>query len=66
METWIVLAVAVLPSLTAGIVGWLVQRKVNEVHLSVNSRLDLLLQTASALARAEGLAEGRAEKDQKP
>lgn len=34
--------------------------KLNELHLSVNSRLDLLLAKTDALARAEGFKAGQA------
>ncbi len=61
MDTVVIILVAVLPSITAGVVGWLLHRKVDEIHLSFNSRFDKLI----AVAKAEGLAEGRAEREHK-
>lgn len=37
-----------------------VMRKINELHLSMNSRLDLLLTKTDQLARAEGFKAGQA------
>jgi hypothetical protein len=34
-------------------------KQLNDLHLSLNSRLDALLSTTSALARAEGYRAGR-------
>lgn len=61
MDTVVVILVAVLPSVTAGVVGWLLHKKVDEIHLSFNSRFDKLI----IAAKAEGLAEGRAEAREK-
>ena len=51
-------------------VGWFNSRKIKEVHLSMNSRLDQLLSATKATAHAEGMADQRAqskrEQEKKP
>ncbi len=38
---------------------YIIVRKLNELHLSMNSRLDQLLDTTGRLARAEGFQAGQ-------
>jgi|HubBroStandDraft_4_1064222.scaffolds.fasta_scaffold13079_4 hypothetical protein len=47
-----------IPAILAFIVSLINRNKIQEVHLSVNSRLDELLKTSIAQARIEGRAEG--------
>jgi hypothetical protein len=42
------------------VVGWSNMRRIQEVHLSVNSRLDQLLAVTKAKAYENGMAEQRA------
>jgi len=59
MPEWIVLLIS--GSLVAAmLIGFFViNRQLNELHLSMNSRLDELLATTTKLARAEGFRAGQ-------
>ncbi len=58
-------AIIALPPTLVALAGWrkssLAVEKVQEVHLSLNSRLTQLLTATEGVARAEGTAAGRAE-----
>ena len=41
-------------------------RKIKEVHISINSRMDQLLTATGQVSEAKGLAEGRAETRELP
>jgi len=41
--------------------SWRNSRKIQSVHIDINSRMDQLLSTTGSAAHANGLAEGRAE-----
>ena len=58
---WAIVAPTV-PALLAFISSLLNRRKIQEVHLSVNSRLTELLEQTGKASHAEGLAQGLAEK----
>lgn len=55
-----------IPPTLAAMVAWRSSvknsGKIQEVHLSINSRMDELLKAAKGEAKAEGKEEGRAEK----
>jgi hypothetical protein len=42
----------------AALLGWSNRKKIQEVHLTVNSRLDELIKTTKEKAHAEGRVEG--------
>ncbi len=46
--------------------GWLNRGKIQEVHLSINSRMDQLLKEARAAAHAAGADQQRAEDKETP
>jgi hypothetical protein len=48
----------------AVIVSYLNFRKIGEVHIQINSRMDQLLKTTGLLGKAEGKVEGKAEEKQ--
>ena len=50
--------IAALGSFWRGIVN---ARRINEVHVSINSRMDQLLEATGVAAHAEGLEAGRKE-----
>jgi hypothetical protein len=55
--------IAALGSIAAMITSLINRAKIQEVHLSVNSRLTELLKATKAASHAEGLAEGRESKE---
>lgn len=58
----LVAIIAAIPGVVAAILSFFAHKGINEVHLSVNSRLDELLAVTRKSSHAEGLAEGRSEK----
>jgi hypothetical protein len=56
-ETIIGLVISFVAVLGVGM--YVIVRKLNELHLSMNSRLDQLLDTTGRLARAEGFQAGQ-------
>ncbi len=62
METHdVALIVVGLTSLIAAVLSFINGRKIQEVHVALNSRLTELLTSSSDLARAQGMASGRSE-----
>jgi len=64
-DTIIIAAIiaAIPPTLTAYVAFKSIKKDVREVHLSLNSRLDQLLQSEKIISRAEGVREGKNEKN---
>lgn len=63
MENIIIAAIAAIPPTLVALLAWRSNKKaVNEVHLSINSRMDQLLSSSKAESKAEGRELGRAEK----
>jgi hypothetical protein len=56
---------AAAAALGAFILSWINQGKIQEVHLSINSRMDELLREAKAAAHAAGAVQAAAEAAQK-
>ena len=46
-------------ALAAAILGYVTSRRIQEVHLSINSRMDQLLQVTGAEQHAAGVKEGQ-------
>ena len=64
IETLIDKALSVVGSLAAAgavVVSWMNLKKIREVHVQINSRMDQLLKATGLLGEAEGRARGRAE-----
>lgn len=56
----LILEMTLIAILICGVVALIwIQRALRELHLSLNSRLDALLDTTRALARSEGFAAGQ-------
>ena len=53
--------IGALASGVAAIASYMNLRKIREVHVQINSRMDQLLKATGLLRKAEGKAEGRAE-----
>lgn len=53
-------------ALGACILSWSNKGKIQEVHLSINSRMDLLLKEARAAAHAAGVSQQRIEDRETP
>lgn len=53
--------IGALASGVAAIASYMNLRKIREVHVQINSRMDQLLKATGLLGKAEGKAEGRAE-----
>lgn len=53
-------------ALGACILGWMNRGKIQEVHLSINSRMDELLREARAAAHAAGVTQQRIEDRETP
>jgi hypothetical protein len=58
LEHLAALATAGAAIIAAGVSYWNT-RKIREVHVSINSRMDAWLRAAEHVARAEGIAQGR-------
>lgn len=58
--TEVITALAALTGATLGIIN---RRRISEVHVSINSRMDELLKATGVAAHAEGLEQGRKESD---
>ncbi len=56
-------AVAALGALIYSMIN---RRNIQEVHLSLNSRLDSLLAVTASSERAKGVLDGRAEREREP
>ena len=54
--------VAIIVSIPPLLVALLTLRQTKIIHMTMNSRLDQLLKSSNAEARAEGVIEGRREK----
>jgi ACT domain-containing protein len=52
-----------LASLGAVIMGIINSRKIREVHISINSRMDQMLQMRGEASKAEGVAQERKEQN---
>lgn len=62
MEKIVPAAIAALIALAGQFVlYWLTRKKIQEIHLMINSRLDAWIKAASGLARSEGFAAGQKE-----
>lgn len=68
MENWTLIIIALITTLPPTIMALLAWRggnrnskAIQEVHLSINSRMDELLKSSKAESKAEGKEEGRAE-----
>ncbi len=57
----IILAAVGAFAVTVLIAFFTIYRQLRELHLSTNSRLDMLLKTTGSLARAEGFRAGQEE-----
>lgn len=53
--------VAAFAALGAAVIGFLNMRKIQDVHVSINSRMDQLLKERSVSAHAEGIEQGRSD-----
>ena len=51
--------ITALAACGALVVGWLNSRKIQAVHVDINSRMTELLQVTGNAARAEGIQQGR-------
>ena len=52
-------AVSAVAAVFAAAYSWIDSHKIQEVHLSLNSRLDTLIRNAESVGRTEGAAEAR-------
>jgi len=59
------ISAAVVVTVTTLVAYVSLNKQLNDLHLSMNSRLDALLNTTSALARAEGFTAGQQDSDKK-
>lgn len=57
--TIIVALIAAFGSIVTAILAAFNRKTVNEIHLSINSRMDQLMKVAVALAKKEGIEEGK-------
>lgn len=55
----IVGVVTAIAALTAAVISLINKGKIHQVHVSINSRMDQLLQERGIAARAEGVIEGQ-------
>ena len=55
------LVLSSIGSIAAAIIGWINREKIHEVHLTMNSRLDELVQATKVAGIAQGAEEVRAE-----
>ena len=62
-QLFVVHTAAIVAALVAAFFAWLTRRGVQNVHLSINSRMDALLEAARIVAFHEGEAAGRAQAD---
>lgn len=53
--------VSAVAAIGAVCMSWRNSRKIQSVHIDINSRMDQLLKATGSAAHANGLAEGRAE-----
>jgi hypothetical protein len=60
MEAVVVHLMPVVAATAAAVLSWANNRKITNVHLQINSRMDELLAAAKAAALVEGRVEGRA------
>lgn len=58
-------AVAALAAVGAAVSSWRNRRAIQEVHISINSRMDTLLALTAKASHAEGVIEGVAEAGKK-
>jgi hypothetical protein len=57
--------ISAIAAIGAVVQGYVNGRRIREVHVSLNSRLTQLLEASTHAARANGIAQGRAESIQK-
>lgn len=59
--------IAAIPPSAIALLAWLSSRKnkaaINEIHVSINSRMDQLLEASKGQSRAEGVVAGAAGKE---
>ena len=65
MISWHEIIAGIATIVMAGMPSILALLKISELHVMINSRMDELLKVARELAHAQGLAEGKAQGEQK-
>lgn len=63
-EALVIAMIAAFPGLLTAVVTWIVMlKKVNILHGELNSRLSQLIESTRKASHAEGVAEGRSQRE---